>query len=181
MILTAFLSPLPGQVTRHQCLADWCVWVRVWRLEYQDCRRRKRKRKKLQCRGKLFSTTTTLLRFLSWATFNKGSGAGNSACQAEGQRGMRNGSIHQAGLGHVAFANNSLAACTCFNLLELRGGWGRSFKPQPAFSLCCLWLLEPTCIRNTWNKVKQKLTGNFNPLFDPWLWFQTKKSPRCFF
>lgn len=79
--------------------------------------------KELQRWDKPFSTTTTttLLRSLSWATFNKGSGAWNGA---EGQCRMRSSAIHQADLGQIVLANNSLSACTCFNLLELQGGWG---------------------------------------------------------
>jgi len=37
IILPGCLSPLPGRVTWPPCPADWCVWVRVWRLGYQGC------------------------------------------------------------------------------------------------------------------------------------------------
>lgn len=36
IILPARPSPLPGRVTWHLRPADWCVWVRVWRVEYQS-------------------------------------------------------------------------------------------------------------------------------------------------
>lgn len=116
IIVAACLCPLPVLATRHRCPADWCVWVGVCRLEYQDC-------------GRKSSTATVSCSVQQQQHYSDASpesplvrdpGQETTLSMQKEQRGIRSSAIHQADLGHVVFANNSLSACTCFNPLELQ-------------------------------------------------------------